>query len=180
MRSGWARLIQALPLVGVFSLAVSGCAKPPLTEEQLTDLNAQAQALADNFDARSGDVTTGVIVQLAFGTEADLDLYVTDPLLDTVYFARHESRTGGVIDTDVRCDTPGPRIEKIRFARPWPGRYRVGVDHPRRCDGEQSPAPAPYAVTVHANGETYTANGIVDLEFFEVIVLEFEVEDGGY
>ncbi len=182
MRWGWVpaiRLVVLLALTGVLALAVGGCAKPALSDVQLATLRAQAQALADNFEAPPAGGSTGIIVRLAFGEEADLDLYVTDPLLDTVYFARHESGTGGIIEADVRCDTPGPRIEEVRFIDPWPGRYRVGVDHPRRCDGEQSPAPAAYAVTVHANGETYTTNGIVDLEYFEVVVLEFEIEKGG-
>ena len=179
MRSGWAPNHLALALVGSLTLAFGGCAKPPLSEAQLTALNAQAQALADEFAASTVEATTGIVVRLAFGAEADLDLYVTDPLFDTVYFARHESSTGGVIDKDVRCDTPGPRIEEVRFTNPWPGRYRVGVDHPRRCDNQRSPAPAAYAVTVSANGATYSANGIVDLEFFKVVVLEFDIEDGG-
>lgn len=119
-----------------------------------------------------------VIVQLAFGPEADLDLYVTDPLLETVYFARHESRTGGRIGADVRCDTPGERIEEVRFDAPWPGRYRVGVDHPRRCDDEAAPAPAAYAVTAQVHGAIYRAEGTVDLEHFELVVLEFELQEG--
>ncbi|MDH3641084.1 MAG: hypothetical protein OES38_03255 [Gammaproteobacteria bacterium] len=143
-------------------------------------LAEQSDDLATHLESQPKPSADGpaVIVQLAFGPEADLDLYVTDPLLETVYFARHESRTGGRIGADVRCDTPGERIEEVRFAAPWPGRYRVGIDHPRRCDDEPAPAPAAYAVTARVDSNTYRAQGTVDLERFEVIVLEFELQEG--
>jgi hypothetical protein len=155
----------------------SGCtAEERRVEAQAAVLAQQADALAVDLTALTPTDTTGVVVQLVFGEEADLDLYVTDPLLDTVYFARHESRTGGRISSDVRCDTAGPRIEEVRFDAPWPGRYRVGVDHPTRCDGTPAPAPAAFAVTVYADGRRYHAKGSVALEQFEVVVLHFEVQ----
>ncbi len=173
-------------ILGVASAAVlavagllggmTGCtAEEQRAQAQAAALAKQADALAVGMSAPTPTDTTGVVVQLAFGEEADLDLYVTDPLLDTVYFARHESRTGGRISADVRCDTAGPRIEEVRFDAPWPGRYRVGVDHPMRCDGAPAPAPAAFAVTVYADGRTYHARGSVPLEQFEVVVLDFEV-----
>ena len=139
-----------------------------------TDEAQEAAALAQHSAPQPG----GVVVRLAFGEEADLDLYVTDPLMDTVYFARHESRTGGRIVSDIRCETPteGLRIEEIRFDAPWPGRYRVGVDHPKRCDDARAPAPSAYALTVFADGEVHEKRGSVNLQRFEVIVLEFEVK----
>ncbi|MFP6837197.1 MAG: hypothetical protein VB948_13960 [Pseudomonadales bacterium] len=136
---------------------------------------------ADDLAAGLGETLAegpDLIVRLAFGEEADLDLYVTDPLLDTVYFARHESRTGGRISADVRCDSSGSRIEEVRFDAPWAGRYRVGVDHPKRCDGASPPAPAAYAVTAQVNGKTYTASGSVAVEQFQLVVLEFELQEG--
>ena len=164
----------------VTSLAVfaAGCTPPGISDAELAAVKAQAVEMAAELALEPAEQQAGVVVRLAFGPEADLDLYVTDPLLDTVYFARHESRTGGVIGADVRCDTSGPRVEEVRFDKIWPGRYRVGIDFPRRCDGARAPAPAAYAVEVNANGKTHRANGIVNLEFFEVIVLDFEVEQG--
>lgn len=146
------------------------------------DAQVEQVALAEQADelaARLGEILTegpGLIIRLAFGEEADLDLYVTDPLLDTVYFARHESRTGGRISADVRCDSSGSRIEEVRFETPWAGRYRVGVDHPKRCDGAS--APAAYAVTAYVDGKTYTTSGSVALEQFQLVVLEFELREG--
>jgi hypothetical protein len=176
-----ARILRALGIAGlaVAGLAggASGCTaeEQQRSEEQAAVLAKQADALAVDLTALTPTDITGVVVQLVFGEEADLDLYVTDPLLDTVYFARHETRTGGRISSDVRCDDAGPRIEEVRFDAPWPGRYRVGVDHPTRCDGTPAPAPAAFAVTVYADGKTYHAKGSVALEQFEVVVLDFEV-----
>jgi hypothetical protein len=157
----------------------SGCAEPGSTEQELRTLETTAGILAKQLRADSVAGEQGVVVRLMFEESVDLDLYVTDPLLETVYFARHESRTGGRIREDVRCETTGPRIEEIRFSQPWPGRYRVGVDFPRRCDGFDSRAPAPFAVSVTAYGATYETHGLVELEFFRVVVLEFDIGKPG-
>lgn len=165
--------------------ALLGCAAgDEETHAHQAALAERANALAllldegvdESLDGQHAD--GGIVVRLAFGDEADLDLYVTDPLLDTVYFARHESRTGGRISADVRCGTHGPRVEEVRFEVPWAGRYRVGVDHPKRCDGAPAPAPAAYAVTARVEGNTYRASGSVALEQFQLVVLEFDVKEG--
>lgn len=173
MSRGTAGVVAAL----LVASAAYGCAEDEDSAGQAAALAQRAEAFAAHLGERSA-ADSGVVVRLAFGEEADLDLYVTDPLLETVYFARHESRTGGRIAADVRCDTPGARVEEVRFEAPWPGRYRVGVDHPKRCDGAPSPAPAAYAVTAWADGKTYRAQGSVAVEQFEVVVLEFEVQEG--
>jgi hypothetical protein len=158
--------------------ALLGCAEGGggAQAEQMA-LATQADELAAELGGTLAEGTE-LIVRLAFGEEADLDLYVTDPLLDTVYFARHESRTGGRISADVRCDSSGSRIEEVRFDAPWAGRYRVGVDHPKRCDGASPPAPAAYAVTAQVDGKTYSASGSVAVEQFQLVVLEFELQEG--
>ncbi len=173
--------MQVWPVGLLIALCLTGCARPAVSEDEIALLQAQAAVLAQELaedNAAESSEEGGIVVRLAFSDEADLDLYVTDPLLETVYFARHETRSGGVIGVDVRCETVGPRVEEVRFPESWPGRYRVGVDFPRRCDGQKAPAPTPYAVTVNANGDIYSASGVVNLEYFEVVVLEFEVAEG--
>ena len=165
---------RSLLLAGMLIVS-SGCAEPELSAEARQAIEAQAEALARTLAEETSAATAGVVVKLKFDENVDLDLYVTDPLLETVYFARHESRTGGVIGADVRCETIGPRVEEIRFPNPWPGRYRVGVDFPARCDGSSTRAPAPFALTVSANGEVHETHGLVNLKYFEVVVLEFEI-----
>jgi uncharacterized protein YfaP (DUF2135 family) len=164
-----------LLLIGVLPLT-TGCVEPEITPDEQRVLETRATELAQTLSLDASTDPGAVVVSLKFDEDVDLDLYVTDPLLETVYFARHESRTGGVISADVRCDTTGPRVEEIRFANPWPGRYRIGVDFPARCDGSKSRAPAPYAVSVNANGTIHEAHGLVNLKHFEVVVMEFELD----
>ncbi len=163
-------------LLAVVLPMLSSCVEPEPDVAALKAIEARAAELAQTLAAQDDAEIDGMVVRLKFDDDVDLDLYVTDPLLETVYFARHESRTGGVISADVRCDSSGPRVEEIRFPDPWPGRYRIGVDFPARCDGAKSRAPAPYAVTVNADGVLHEARGLVSLEQFEVVVLEFDLE----
>lgn len=165
-------------LTGIVCLLLAGCAEPEPTLEERGAIAARAGAIGQTLADRAAAPVEGLVVRLMFEENVDLDLYVTDPLLETVYFARHDSRTGGRIVADVRCDAVGPRIEEIRFPEPWPGRYRVGVDFPHRCDGSGSRAPAPFAVAVSRDGKLLQAtHGLVEREFFEVKVLEFDIDD---
>lgn len=171
------RLPRLTPLYALWALAlIGGCAEPLPTDEELRAIEERAGALARSLGELAEARAKGLDVRLMFEEDVDLDLYVTDPLLETVYFARHDSRTGGRIVSDVRCDAAGPRVEEVRFDEPWPGRYRIGVDFPHRCDGRQSAAPAPFAVAVFLDGRLIReARGLVEREFFEVRVLEFDV-----
>lgn len=153
-----------------------GCSQAPEPSVELEQLlETQAAAFAEQLeDAASGPLAPGeLVVRLAFGAEADLDLYVTDPLAESIYFANRDARSGGKLTADVRCDSPEPRIEEVRFATPLPGRYRIGVDHPTRCDGAKTPTA--YAVSVQGAGLSNQAGGSIALSQFDVIVMEFEV-----
>jgi len=113
-------------------------------------------------------------VSLTFGAAADLDLYVTDPHLETVYFANSPSRSGGWLDGDRRCDDEPPRVETVRFERPLPGRYRIGVDYPERCRAFKDPIP--FLVRVGGKGLRKEHRATISLGRFEAVVLEFELE----
>lgn len=121
----------------------------------------------------AGDANT-LVVRLAFGADTDLDLYVTDPSLETIYFANHQSKSGGAITEDRRCGAEGIQVEEVRFALPQAGRYRVGVDYPEHCRGGE--APAAHAVSVTYNGQRLEGQGVVKLRKFDVVVLEFEFD----
>lgn len=109
-------------------------------------------------------------ISLVFGEEADLDLYVTDPALETIYFGNTPSRaTGGFLEADLRCDTPAPRVETIRFEAPRPGRYRIGVDHPERC--RPGRGPARFRIVVEDAGHRVEREGRIDLGEFQAAVL---------
>jgi hypothetical protein len=94
----------------------------PALEAEATQLEA---ALAKAPPTPAGALR----ILLAFGASADLDLYVTDALDETIYFANERAVAGGRLVADARCGSPAPRIEEIVFSAPQPGRYRVGVDY---------------------------------------------------
>jgi hypothetical protein len=143
-------------------------------------LNARAAALSlalKTHNDQSAANNTGLVVQLAFGAEADLDLYVTDPLLETTYFANRQSKSGGSLGKDSRCDGGPLQIEEVKFKAPIHGRYRVGVDFPKRCkagprDFEERAA---FTLSIFYNGQRKLLQSTVDYHFFELAVLEFDV-----
>jgi hypothetical protein len=113
-------------------------------------------------------------VELEFGAEADLDLVVTDPWWEEVYFGNSPSRLGGVFEGDRRCGDPAPRREVVRFSPAPPGTYRVGVDYPVRCRGGIDEVP--YRLTLEANGERRVYERTASFGALE-LVLELEVSE---
>jgi len=155
---------------------VSGCAAFRESEaDREARLSREGVALAALLAAPASSAPGELRVRLAFGAAADLDLYVTDPLQETVYFANSPSRAGGSLDRDLRCGDAAPRIETVSFAEPRSGVYRVGVDFPEHCDGAREPVA--FAVVVERNGRVLAEqhSAIVTL-YFAPIVLETRVE----
>jgi len=125
-------------------------------------------------DAGGGALSPGSVrVRLVFGADADLDLYVTDPRLETVYFANTPIRSGGAIGPDRRCESASPRIEQVTFRDAPRGRYRVGVDFPRRC--RLAVGSVPFLVIVEIGAQRIEQRGEVDFARFEPRVLDFDV-----
>jgi len=116
-------------------------------------------------------------VELVFGEGADLDLYLTDPSQETVYYANTPSRVNaGRLEADLRCDAPGPRVEAVLFEDAPPGRYRVGVDHAESCAGGS--AAQAFLVTVEpGGGERRELRGEISRGRFLVQVLEFSLPE---
>ncbi len=126
--------------------------------------------------ARQDEPAPGTLrFALAFGAGADLDLFVTGPRYESVYFANTPSAIGGALESDVRCDAPAPRIETITFPDPPPGPYRVSIDFPERCDGLDTAVP--FAVTVRRRDNPAHAktHGIIRPGEFLTIVLETDI-----
>ena len=165
--------VRILSLVLSGGLFVSGCVTQEPDDPGFA-IRLQKDISVFGTHLRVVDDETGLIVRLAFGADTDLDLYVTDPQLETVYFANHESKSGGAIGEDRRCGAEGIQVEEVRFAAPMAGRYRVGVDYPEHCRGGE--APAAHAVSVTYNGQRLEGQGVVELRKFDVVVLEFEFD----
>ncbi|MBI4517230.1 MAG: hypothetical protein HY699_15600 [Deltaproteobacteria bacterium] len=109
----------------------------------------------------------------------DLDLYLTGPSWETVYFANNPSRSGGKLERDVRCAdrraaaAAEPALEWATFADPAPGRYRVGVDYLEGCEGGAQPVG--FRVVIEYGGARHEHTGVVQLRQFLPVVSEFEL-----
>lgn len=146
---------------------------PPTWDASRTETAAALEvALARGSERAAGTLR----VRLAFAGTADLDLYVTDPQLETLYYANTPVRSGGVLAEDQRCDAErgaALRIEVADFSAPLEGRYRVGVDYPSACDGDEDVAP--YALSIEWDGGRRELRGLAEPLRFEPIVIEFDL-----
>ncbi len=120
------------------------------------------------------DPGEALVVRLRFGAEADLDLHVTDPMKETVYFGNNPSLGGGVLEADRRCEDDAPRIEVVRFPEPRPGGYRVGVDYIDRC--ARTRKAVPFEVEVLYRGRSEVRRGEVPPARFLHDFWEFDLE----
>lgn len=166
-------------LTASFALLTPACdeapsrSKPPAEASWTPALKEQVTELEATLRPREEDAGGALRVQLAFPGEADLDLYVTGPLLETVYYANTPTRTGGSLTQDRRCTHPPPRLETVSFARPPAGRYRIGVDYARRC--EEDAEVVAFVVAVDSAGGRELRRGLAVPAVFEPIVLEVDV-----
>ena len=182
------------PLLRAFGLLIlllgSACATDGAPRDGDTGFTPSQLERIERLEARLLDLPepedAGALrVRLAFDDAADLDLYVTDPRQETVYFANTPTRSGGRLASDLRCDAPAPRVEVVDFATPLSGRYRIGVDFPERCKESELPRgqrkQGVFVVRVDRPrarevGPALLRGGVLELGRFEVIVLEFDVE----
>ncbi len=124
-------------------------------------------------------ITEGLRITLSWSEPVDLDLYVTDPSQETVYFAHPSSANGGSLHGDVACAdlirlNPGATaLEQAQWARPRAGRYRVGVDFSDGCGSALGEAQYRLVLEIAARREERT--GTVRRMIFEPVVLEFDV-----
>lgn len=73
------------------------------------------------------DLPVGLRVTLRWNlNDTDIDLHVTDPLGETVYFGNRLSRQGGAMSRDF---TAGYGPEEFVLKQPKPGRYKVSVNY---------------------------------------------------
>ena len=125
---------------------------------------------------------TGLRVLLVWDAPVDLDLYLTDPSTETLYFGNTPPRSGARLSNDVHCaDVPGtapPFMEVAYLKEPRAGRYRVGVDFIDACTTRLSKAKKPVAfrIAVEVGGARREIPAIARLEQFQPIVLEFELQ----
>ncbi len=174
------RKCAVLFLVTLSSLLLIGCNDQDLPGKdglQVVKQVEELRLLLDKFNAARNSTSGELSVQLVFTSDVDLDLYVTDPLLETVYFANAKSKSGGEITEDIMCNARQPRIEEVVFKTPLPGRYRIGVDFPERCEGNGKSAL--YIVAATRDGNKEEAAGSVLFQQFKIVAMEFETDEKG-
>jgi len=132
-------------------------------KETLTDaidsFNAKMITEIDIIIANAGARTGPVTVSLLWDTNDDLDLYVTSPLGDTVYYGNMYSSSGGILDVDRQVNTfvlhP---VENIYWDEPPYGEYTVKVNVFRK----RTSGSTPFQVRVVIDGESRIYNASVD------------------
>jgi hypothetical protein len=131
--------------------------------------------------APSLPATTGLQVALVWSAPVDLDLYLTDPTWETVYFANNPSRTGARLLRDARCGDVAASepvfVEVAGMTAPLPGRYRIGVDFIDACKAPHEPVS--FRVVADYGGVRRETVGTIRLEEFQPIVVEFELQRTG-
>lgn len=167
---------DTLFVAAFLAIAVMACAGGPSSDQASSDaLAAEANRLARVLAAEpESTAAVALRVRLAFGSAADLDIYVTDPNQETAYFANTPTKLGARLLRDVLCGAPTPRIETVTLEDPLPGRYRVGVDYPRSCGDERGAVS--FVVYFDTNGRRETRRGSIKPGEFLAIVMEVDVE----
>ena len=188
-RTGFSLLALAALFISIAcspSRPIAPVRAPSTTEARNRDFDAEQTARLTRLQAVLAEPApddlaggSGLLVRLAFDDVADLDLFVTDPLQESAYFANTPTRSGGRLLDDRRCSDPSPRVEAIYFPSPIAGRYRVGVDFHGRCEETSVSGDAKsegvYMVRVEEGGRVLERRGMLTPGLFEVIVIEFDV-----
>jgi hypothetical protein len=150
-------------------------ASDPVPAEWSSETRNAATQLAGHLEALDAPARDSLTVRVAFGAAADLDLYVSDPQLETVYYANTHARSGGRLSRDQHCKSPGGeiRIEEIVFTEPLPGRYRIGVDYAHRCT--PGTGDVAFVLEIHETGARREIRGVSEPLVFLPILAEIEV-----
>jgi hypothetical protein len=160
--------MNALGLLRLFAPAL-------LAATCLAPLAACAPARRAAPHAALAPPTTPLRVTLLWSDPVDLDLYVTDPRQETVYFANARSDSGGRLERDQACGDHPDFLETVTWHSPPAGRYRVGVDYHGTC-GHSRRAVA-FRVVVDGRRRREEVTGWLAPAEFRYIVLEFDVEE---
>lgn len=112
-----------------------------------TSLGAYEDAPADIVEVGTGEVQ----VSVSWDADSDVDLHVTDPAGDEVYYGQPETLSGGTLDLDSNagCSIDGVNNENITWAVAPNGTYTVRLDYFQSCEVAETS----YVVTVQRMGQ---------------------------
>jgi hypothetical protein len=109
---------------------------------------------------RAGAKTGDIQISLIWYNTNDIDLHVTPPSGDHIYYNRRVSRCRGVLDVDMNANGPESQepVENVYWARGKAprGKYTVAVHH---YASHGAPDPTQYTVMVSVDGEIRIFSG---------------------
>jgi hypothetical protein len=125
----------------------------------LGNLCPSARPFGDTQELGTGDIQ----VTLRWATADDLDLAVTDPRGETVFFANAQLPSGGQLDLDSNAGCEGTTQAPIENIF-WPpsqasqGNYNIEVTLFSRCTSGAAPIPFEIRLLVQGNVQTLTGS----------------------
>ncbi len=147
------------------------------TGDSFTDWVDDLNDLMDTEEEDLNDLSDsdGVIqIGLSWDSTSDIDLHVTDPYGEEIYYSNPTSNSGGYLDRD---DTDGYGPENIYWTSNIPtGNYSISLVYYSPFDG-----PVTDCVVKIINGLGISQSYDVSLGYFDlnkVHVVDFKVEDG--
>ncbi len=141
-------LVSIVPIATVVEIPRT-CGDP--VEESCNALDDDCDGVIDDGCGYGAGL---IQVTASWDSGADIDLYITGPLGDTLSFQRPSTPSGGRLDHSGRgeCDPdlPNPRIENARWvgSRPLEGIYEVEVHYWGECIGGGGPTNVTISVAV--------------------------------
>jgi len=158
------------PVVARRAGAVSGTVAPPegvglVTAQCAADRAETCNGLDDNCDGvidnNCGYVGGGIQVTASWRGAPDIDLRITDPSGEEVYFGHRQSASGAQMDMDANgeCTPTRPTAENVRWATQTPptGRYEIKLTAFDLCGAADASATLSVSVGGRVVG-AWTAN----------------------
>jgi len=129
-------------------------------EERKSDIDAEIRKRVLDAGGQHGNVD--VRISLVWDNTNDLDLHITAPSGEEIFFSHKESKCGGVLDVDrnVRGETKTP-VENVRWASGVApaGTYKVKVRN--YSFHEKDKKPTPFRIEVETGGELLFEEGVI-------------------
>jgi hypothetical protein len=105
-------------------------------------------------------------ITLSWDVPADLDLHVTDPFGETIYYFHPRSLTGGVLESDGECQS-GATTERVTYPSGTApaGNYIISLHYFRHCGAARE---AHWRIEVHSDKNSQAFSGKIQSgEFFQ-------------
>jgi hypothetical protein len=127
------------------------------TQEACNGLDDNCNGVIDEGCGYQGG---NVQVTVAWQSSSDIDLHVTDPNNEEVYYGHRNSVSGAVLDRDANaaCNQSPPTVENVYWGtQPMSGQYRIRVVAYDMCGSPSTPATVSISVGGRILG-TYSMN----------------------